>query len=309
MRMPLNRTEMAHDLAAGLDTRQPLVIATLLAEAQAAAAASVREAAGAIAAAAERAATCLSAGGRIAYAGAGSSGLMALADALELPGTFGIARDRIAILFAGAPGTLSDLKGGPEDDPGLGRRDVEQSGIGAGDCLLAISASGSTPYTLAALEAARDRGVATIAFANNAGAPMLAVAEIAVHLPSPPEMVAGSTRMGAGTAQKIALNVFSTLTAIHLGHIHDGLMVNVVADNAKLKERAARIVATVGHADPERAAACLDIAKGSVKHAILIAAGAADREAADGLLRSSGMRLRPALTILGDGSASGDHGR
>lgn len=307
--MSLNRTEMSHELATGLDMREPSAIATLLADAQADAAGSVGQAAASIAAAAERAAACLSAGGRLAYAGAGSSGLMALADALELPGTFGIAPDRIAILFAGAPQTLSDLKGGPEDDAELARADVARSGIGAGDCLVAVSASGATSYTLAALEAARERGAVTIAFANNAGAPMLAAADVAVHLPSPPEMVAGSTRMGAGTAQKIALNIFSTLTAVHLGHIHDGLMINVVADNAKLKERAARIVATVGHADAERAAACLDIAKGSVKHAILIAAGAADRDAADGLLRSSGMRLRPALTILGDASASGDHGK
>lgn len=306
--MGLNRTEMTHDLAAGLDAREPLAVVTLLAEAQTAAAASVREAASSIAAAAECAAACLSGGGRIAYAGAGSSGLMALSDALELPGTFGIARERVVILFAGAPDTLSDMKGGAEDDTDLARRDVAQAGLGSGDCLVAVSASGSTPYTLAALGAARQRGVATVAFANNTGAPLLAAADIAVHLPTPPELVAGSTRMGAGTAQKIALNIFSTLTAIHLGHVHDGLMVNVVADNAKLRDRAARIVASAGHADTARAAACLDRANGSVKHAILIAAGARDHAAADELLRSSGMRVRPALDILG-GTASGDHGR
>lgn len=307
--MPLNRTEMTHDLAAGLDAREPLAVATILADAQAAAAASVREAAPAIAVAAQHAAACLRDGGRIAYAGAGSSGLMALSDALELPGTFGIARDRIAILFAGAPDTLTDMTGGAEDDAGLARRDVERAGLGAGDCLVAVSASGSTPYTLAALEAARKRGVVTIAFANNAAGPLLAAADVAIHLPTPPEVVAGSTRMGAGTAQKIALNVFSTLTAAHLGHIHDGLMVNVVADNAKLKARAARIVATVGKTDEAHAAACLDRANGSVKHAILLAAGAPDRAGADDLLRSSGMRLRSALSILGDGYASGDRGR
>ena len=122
--MPLNRTEMPHELAAGLDTREPEVIAAILAQAQLAAARAVAEASGALAGAARLAAACLAGGGRLAYAGAGSSGLMALADALELPGTFGIPRDRIEILFAGAPETLADMKGGPEDDAELARRDV-----------------------------------------------------------------------------------------------------------------------------------------------------------------------------------------
>ncbi|MGN6549618.1 MAG: N-acetylmuramic acid 6-phosphate etherase [Pararhizobium sp.] len=306
--MPLKRTEMMHDKAAGLDARDPSEVVAILAEAQAAAAGTVASAAAALAEAAALAADRLSRGGRIAYAGAGSSGLMALADALELPGTFGIPRNRVVVLFAGAPATLSDLAGGPEDDTALARRDVEAAALGADDCVIALSASGATPYTLAALEAARESGAATIAVANNPGAPLLIAANVAVLLPTPPEVVAGSTRMGAATAQKIALNIFSTLTAIHLGHIHDGLMVNVKADNAKLVDRAARIVAAVSGAPAERAAASLDRAEGSVKHAILIAAGAADRAAAERLLASGGMRLRPALKILGDGGVSGGHG-
>lgn len=307
--MPLNATEMTHEMAIGLDTREPQAIARILADAQAAAAAAVTEACGAIAEAARLAAGCITGGGRLVYAGAGSSGLMALADALELPGTFGISRERIAILFAGAPGAFADMKGGSEDDVELARRDVARESVGAGDCLIGVSASGSTPYTLAALEAAKARGAATVALANNRHAPMLAVADAPIFLPTPPEVVAGSTRMGAGTAQKIALNVFSTVMAARLGHIHDGMMVNVAADNTKLKGRAARIVASVAHADEAAAAGWLEQAGGSVKHAILLAAGAADLAAAERLLASSGMRLRPALEILGDGHASGDHGR
>lgn len=306
--MLLNRTEMSHELASGLDTRGPEAMAAILADAQLAAAGAVAEASGALACAARLAAACLAGGGRLAYAGAGSSGLMALADALELPGTFGIPRDRIEILFAGAPQTLLDMKGGPEDDTELARRDVGRARLCKGDCLIAVSASGSTPYTLAALESARAQGAATVALANNDGAPMLKAADAPVFLPTPPEVVAGSTRMGAGTAQKIALNVFSTLVATELGHIHDGLMVNLVADNAKLKARAARIVAEVARVDEAMAAACLDRAAGSVKHAVLLAAGAADLAAAGRLLASSGMRLRPALEILGDTDASGDDG-
>lgn len=306
--MPLKRTEMTHDNAAGLDARDPAEVVAILAEAQVAAAATVGASAGALAEAAALAADRLARGGRIAYAGAGSSGLMALADALELPGTFGIARERVVVLFAGAPGTLSDLAGGPEDDTALARSDVEKAALGVGDCVVAVSASGATPYTLAALEAARDCGAATIAIANNPETPLLQSADVAILLATPPEVVAGSTRMGAGTAQKIALNIFSTLTAIRLGHVHDGLMVNVKADNAKLVDRAARIVATVSGAPAERAVASLGRAEGSVKHAILIAAGAADRAEADRLLKSGGMRLRPALKILGDGGVSGEHG-
>ena len=307
--MPLNRTEMPHELAAGLDTREPEAIAAILVEAQLAAAKAVARASGALAVAARLAAACLSNGGRLAYAGAGSSGLMALADALELPGTFGIPRDRVEILFAGAPQTLAVLRGGPEDDAELARGDVARARLGKGDCLIAVSASGSTPYTLAALESAKAAGVATVALANNEDAPLLRAADAPVFLPTPPEVVGGSTRMGAGTAQKIALNVLSTVMAAELGHIHDGLMVNVVADNAKLRARAARIVAEVAKVDEASAAAYLERAGGSVKSAVLLAAGAADITAAERLLASNAMRLRPALEILGDNEASGDNRR
>ncbi len=307
--MPLDRTEMSHEMAAGLDTREPQAIAAILADAQLAAARSVAAASAAIAEAARMAADCLSGGGRLVYAGAGSSGLLAMTDALELPGTFGIPRDRVEILFAGAPETLSDLTGGAEDDEDLARRDVARLRLGPGDCLVAVSASGSTPYTLAALHEARTRGASTVALANNDGAPLLAAADVPVFLPTPPEIVAGSTRMGAGTAQKIALNVLSTLVATLSGHVHDGLMVNVQADNAKLRKRAARIVAAVAGVDDSLAAASLDRAGGSVKHAVLLAAGAADPAAAERLLASSGMRLRPALKVLGDARASGTHRR
>ena len=137
-----------------------------------------------------------------------------------------------------------------------------------------------------------------IAIANVAGSPLLACGDVAVLLDTGAEVVAGSTRMGAATAQKIALNMLSTLTALRLGHVHDGLMVNLVADNAKLRGRAARIVAEVAGVTPAAAEAALTAADGAVKPAILIAAGAADRAAADRLLAETGGHLGPALARL-----------
>ncbi|HTJ88993.1 MAG TPA: N-acetylmuramic acid 6-phosphate etherase [Acidocella sp.] len=288
-------TETTHELAPGLDLREPQEIVTLLAESQMRAAAAVGDAAGAIAAAARRAAEALRAGGRLVYAGAGSSGLLALTDALELPGTFGLRREQLVVLFAGAPATLTDLAGGVEDDAALGRAAVRAASVAAPDCVIAVSASGSTPYTLAVLDEAQRRGAVTIAIANNADAPLLAAADVPIHLATGAEIVAGSTRLGAGTAQKVALNSLSTLVAVLLGEIMDGEMVNLQADNAKLRQRAERIVGRLGQADAKAAAACLAAAQGSVKHAILLAAGAGSFTEAEDYLKAEGMHLRSAL--------------
>ena len=220
-----------------------------------------------------------------------------LADALELPGTYGIPRARIVVLFAGGAAALQDMAGAPEDDAAQAAREVADAGLGKGDCLIAVSASGSTPYAVGALEEAVRRGARTIAIANNAGSPLLECAEAPILLATPPELIAGSTRMGAGTAQKIALNMLSTLAAIHLGHVHDGYMVNLFADNIKLRGRAARIVAAIAGCDEQAALAALEKTGGQVKPAVLIAAGA-DAKTAEELLDGTGRRLRPALSKL-----------
>jgi N-acetylmuramic acid 6-phosphate etherase len=292
------RTEQVHRHAAGLDVQPPETVLRLLAEAQAEAASVVASATKSIAKAAARAAQVLAGGGRIAYAAAGSSGLMALADALELPGTFGIARDRIEILLAEGAQNLLDFPAGPEDDETQAARDVAHAGIGKGDCLIALSASGSTPYAVTALKAAQAAGAATIGIANNEGAPLLGLADIAILLPTPPEIIAGSTRMGAATAQKIALNMMSTLMAIHLGHVHDGQMVNLHAGNKKLRSRAARIVAAISGRSDDEAQHYLEAGGGSVKAAVLLAAGAADVGAAQRLLDGADQNLRKALAKL-----------
>ncbi|MEB2845071.1 N-acetylmuramic acid 6-phosphate etherase [Rhizobiales bacterium RZME27] len=291
--MSKNATEARHDNAIGLDQLEPAAVLRLLADGQQAAALAVSDAIPAIAEAATLAADALRNGGRLIYVGAGSSGLMAMADALELPGTYGIARDRIVVLLAGGLASLTDLTGGPEDDIALAERDA--ASIDANDCVICVTASGSTPYSLTIAKIAASRGAKVIGLANNAGAPLFDVADVAVLLATPPEVVAGSTRMGAGTAQKIAFNMLSTLTAIKLGHVHDGHMVDVRADNEKLRGRATRIVSEIAGIDMDAAGERMQSAAGSVKIAVLLAAGAKNSEAAQAALARSGQVLRQAL--------------
>jgi N-acetylmuramic acid 6-phosphate etherase len=217
-----------------------------------------------------------------------------MADALELPGTYGIGRSQIAILFAGGTGNLSDMPGAPEDDVDQARRDAEAA-IGAGDCVVTISASGSTPYALAVAAVAKEKGAKVVGIANNPDVKLFTLCDVAILLRTPPEFVSGSTRMGAGTAQKIALNMFSTLMAIRLGHVHDGYMVNLRADNKKLVERAARIVSGVTGVDISEAGRLVEKASGSVKIAILLAAGVKTKNSAETMLAESGHNVRRAL--------------
>ena len=295
--MAEKQTERRHDGAKDLDLNSDADILALLATGQAEAAVAVMQAAPAIARAAEAAAASIRSGGRLIYAAAGSSGLMALADALELPGTYGLSRDRIVVLLAGGVAALSDMKGGPEDDGDAAREEVATLKLGPADCLIALTASGHTPYPVEAVRSAKLAGARTVGLANNADALLFDIVDVPIFLPTPPEVIAGSTRMGAGTAQKIALNMLSTLMAIRLGHVHDGMMVNVLADNEKLRGRARGIVAEIAKVDDTAAARALEISKGAVKPAVLIAAGA-DADRAKVLLDEQEGNLRQALLAL-----------
>lgn len=305
--MPLRNTEQKNDLSTGLDLRPAGEILSILHQGQVAASRSVASAISDIETAAQAAAGTIAAGGRLVYAAAGSSALMALADGLELSGTFGIPREQIVILVAGGPAALSVLAGGPEDDADQAAKDIERTGLTPADCAIFLSASGTTPYAVRALETAKQQGARTIGIANNGGTPLLQLSDIQIHLETPPEVIAGSTRMGAGTAQKIALNMLSTLMAVHLGHIHDGLMVNLLADNGKLQDRACRMVMAIGGCTHEAARAHLEAAEGSVKIAVLLAAGCKDPPTAKQLLESNGQKLRPSLSRITPGSGSGLH--
>jgi len=289
-----SHTEDRHPASDGLHLREGVAVLADLLAAQAAALAALRPALPALAGLADRLAPLLRGGGRMGYAGAGSSGLMALSDCLELAGTFGLSPDRTPMLFAGGAAALLHLTGDVEDDPELALADLDRSGLASGDALLVLSASGRTPYALAVAGAARARGIRVAGFANVAGAPLLALADDAILIETGPEVVTGSTRMGAATAQKVALNMLSVLLGIRLGHVHDGYMVNVVADNAKLTDRAARIVAAVAQVDRAAAERALSQTGGAVKPAILVARGAAP-DAAEAALKASGGHLAAAM--------------
>lgn len=290
-------TEARHPMSQGLHALPGDVALGHLLDAQLAALATVRAAIPALVAVADAGADVLRRGGRMAYAGAGSSGLMALADCLELFGTFGIPPAQTPMLFAGGAAALLTMTGGVEDDPALARHDFAKAGIGRGDIVLCLSASGTTPYTLEIARLARAAGATVAGFANVPGAALLTLSDLPVCIETGPEVVTGSTRMGAATAQKVALNMLSVLVGIRLGHVHDGYMVNVVADNAKLIDRAARIVAAISGQGIDAARAALARTEGRVKPAALIAAGAApDRAMA--ALNDSGGALGPALSAI-----------
>ncbi len=287
-------TEALHPLASGLHLAPAAQVLDRALAAQEGALAAIRPVLPALEDAATRAARALGRGGKLAYAGAGSSGLMALADCLELLGTFGIPTDRTPMLFAGGADALLKMTGGVEDDPALAAADLARAGLGRGDVLIAVSASGSTPYTLAVCDLAARAGVQIVGIANVPDSPLLNAADVPVLLDTGAEIVAGSTRLGAATAQKVALNIISVSLGVLLGHVHDGMMVNVIADNAKLRDRAARIVAQVAGVDTGIARVALNRTNGAVKPAVLVARGATP-EAAQSRLAQSGGHLAQAM--------------
>jgi N-acetylmuramic acid 6-phosphate etherase len=292
-------TETVSSRYAEIDAWDDASVLEALVGGQERAVASVRRAIPALAEAAALVTARLRAGGRIVYAGAGSSAGIAVQDGAELPGTFGIPRERIVFLVAGGLAALSDIDGAAEDDADQGRRDVAALGTMGADVMIAVSASGRTRYTVAAAEAAGAAGAAVVGIANNEGSPLLAVADRPVLLDSGPEVIAGSTRMGAGTAQKCALGMISTLVATRLGQVHGGMMVGVHADNEKLRERARGIVSTIARVGGAEAGRALEAATGDVKAAVLLCAGAAAPDDAQALLAAAQGSLRRALAQLG----------
>lgn len=289
-------TEQIHGCAEGLDARPLAEVAEILAEGQAEAAQATLPARMDIVAGGEAMARTISAGGTLHYVAAGSSGLMAAADAMELGGTFGIPAPQIRIHMAGGIPQTAEMPGDTEDATNT-LTDALAS-LTERDTVIAVSASGTTPYTLTAREIAHAAGATVIGIANNSGSALLAGADVAICLETPPEVISGSTRMGAGTAQKIALNMMSTLMAVKLGHVHDGLMVNLRADNIKLRERAQTIVKTITRCSGDTAAAALRNTNGDVKAAVLCASGAASTDFAFRLLEKADGNLRKALKQL-----------
>jgi N-acetylmuramic acid 6-phosphate etherase len=226
----------------------------------------VRSAADAIAAGAELIAERYDAGGRLLFAGAGTSGRIAWAQAAELPGTFGLPPERVQARIAGGTGSVD----ADEDDLDAAASDVADLNPSAADVLVAVAASGRTPYTLHLAEAARGAGAAVVAVVTVPDSPLGALADVAIEAVVGPEVLRGSTRMGAGTAQKIALDALTTAAAVRLGRVHDDHMVDVVGANAKLRERVAGIVADIAGGGLDAARAALADCEGDARAAVLV---------------------------------------
>ena len=282
----------------GIDTWPDAHVLDALLAGQERAIAAVRRASPAIAGAAAILARRLAAGGRLIYAGAGTSIRVAVQDGSELPATFGMKEDQILYFIAGGRAAMFQTLAEAEDDEADG--DAQAKACLPGDTLIAVAASGSTPFTIAVARRARLNGAFVIAVVNNSGSGLAAAADHEILLESGPEVIAGSTRLAAGTAQKAALNLLSTLTHIKLGAVHDGLMVNVEAGNAKLRRRAAAIIATIAGVDEAKAHLALGESGGHVKPAVLRCAGAKDIAAAQRLLADANGNLRLAMARLAD---------
>jgi N-acetylmuramic acid 6-phosphate etherase len=278
----------------GLDTWSDGEILDAFWEGQSRAIGSLRSALPSIAAAAQALAARLSAGGRVVYSGAGASGLLAAGDAMEIGPTFNWPDDRVFVLLAGGTDLTPGLKGDVEDHDDRGRIEAEALKLTQNDAIIAVAASGTTRYTLAVMEAAAKAKALTIAIANNPGGPMLQRADHAILLETGPEVISGSTRMNAGTAQKAALNMLSSLTMIRLNRVHDGLMVDLRVQNAKLRERAIAILMSITGASKDSAAKALAACNDRIKPAALVLAGRSPEEA-ERILSQVGGSLRAAL--------------
>jgi N-acetylmuramic acid 6-phosphate etherase len=282
-----------------LDRWTSLEAVTAMIEGQFAAIGAVQGAASAIAKAVDAATLRLADGkGRLVYAGAGTSGRVAVQDGVELLPTYSWPWERLAFAVAGGEIALMRAVENAEDDVEAGLAFVASAKIGKDDVVIGVAASGKTPYTLAVLDAARRAGALTIAMANNPDTPMLTAAEHGILLDTGSEPVCGSTRMKAGTAQKVALNMLSTALMVRLGGVYKGLMVGMQATNAKLRVRAGRIVMALTSCDESTAAQALEFCKGDIRSAVLMALGIDDAQERADMLTSSRGNLRAALAPL-----------
>jgi N-acetylmuramic acid 6-phosphate etherase len=273
-------TEGRRPELADLDLRPTVDLVRLMLDEQRAVDAALEGAADALARAVDAVAGRLGAGGRLLYLGAGTPGRLAALDAAELPPTFGIAPDRVVALLAGGTDALAGAREGQEDDGAAAATALRWAAAGPDDAVVGISASGRTPYVVEGLRAARALGAVTVSIANNSGALASSAADIAIELPTGAEVIAGSTRLKAGTAQKVVLSLLSTLVMVRLGRTYGDLMVDLRAGNVKLRDRARRIVVDATGATPDAARTALEAADGETKVAVVMVLAGVDASAA-----------------------------
>jgi N-acetylmuramic acid 6-phosphate etherase len=252
-----------------------------------------------IAEAAEAAASRLRAGGRLVYVGAGTSGRVAVQDGVELGPTFSWPSHRLVFLMAGGIAALAHSAEGAEDDAEAGQSEIIANNIDSNDVVISVAASGKTPFTIAATKAARAAGALTIAIANNPGTQLLLTGEIALLADTGSELVAGSTRMKAGTAQKAVLNLLSTAIMLRLGRVYRGLMVDMVISNEKLLKRSYGIVQSLTGCSDFLAIEAIELANRDIKKAVLIANGVSAVDASKLLEKYDGV-LRDAIKAIED---------
>ncbi|OQA46104.1 MAG: N-acetylmuramic acid 6-phosphate etherase [Chloroflexi bacterium ADurb.Bin325] len=287
-------TEQRNPATAEIDRLSALEIVTLINREDMAVPAAIAPCLPVIAALVEATVARLQRGGRLVYIGAGTSGRLGVLDASECPPTYGVDTGLVVGLMAGGDHALRNSIEGVEDDEAQGAADVQAIGLSAADVLVGVAASGRTPYTLAALRYARSVGAAVGCIVNSPGSPMAEAADYPIVVVTGPEVVTGSTRMKAGTAQKLVLNMLSTATMIRLGKVYGNLMVDVQPSNHKLVQRARNIVAAATAASAEEAAAALE-RYGSTKAAILGLLTGLDAPRVRELLTRHAGRLRDAI--------------
>ncbi|MGV4889303.1 N-acetylmuramic acid 6-phosphate etherase [Streptomyces viridosporus] len=292
-------TEAFRPELADIDRLPTLDIARLMNGEDATVAGAVAERLPEIAAAIDAVADRMARGGRLVYAGAGTAGRLGVLDASECPPTFNTDPARVVGLIAGGPDAMVTSVEGAEDSRDLAASDLAALALTADDTVVGVSASGRTPYAVGAVAYARARGALTVGLACNPDSALAAAAEHGIEVVVGPELLTGSTRLKAGTAQKLVLNMLSTITMIRLGKTYGNLMVDLRASNDKLRARSHRIVALATGAEDDAVARALAATDGEVKHAILVLLADVDGPTAARLLKESGGHLRAALAEAG----------
>ncbi|MGA5794216.1 N-acetylmuramic acid 6-phosphate etherase [Streptomyces cellulosae] len=292
-------TEAFRPELADVDRLPTPEIARLMNAEDASVAGAVAEQVPAIAAAIDAVAERMARGGRLIYAGAGTAGRLGVLDASECPPTFNTDPSRVVGLIAGGPQAMVSPVEGAEDSPELAESDLAALGLTPDDTVVGISASGRTPYAVGAVTYARKRGALTVGLSCNRDSALAAAAEHGIEVVVGPEFLTGSTRLKAGTAQKLVLNMISTITMIRLGKTYGNLMVDVRASNEKLRARSRRIVAQVTGADDDAVERALAATDGEVKNAILVLLAGVDGPTAARLLAEADGHLRAALAAAG----------
>lgn len=283
------QTEARNPRTIGIDTISTLQVCALMNAEDQMVATAVQAALPEIAQAVDRIATAFRAGGRLFYVGSGTSGRLGVLDASECPPTFSAPPEMVVGLIAGGRAALTDAVEGGEDSPGVGAYEIDANGVTDKDVVVGITASGRTPFVVGALDRAREIGATTVGISNCDPSNIEDHCDIPIIVVTGPEVITGSTRLKAGTAQKLVLNMLSTLAMVRTGKTYGNLMVDVKPTNAKLRDRARRILVTVTGCAPEEAAAALQRSGNHVKVAtIMLLAGVDARTAAERLESADG---------------------